>query len=194
MKAIQHKNRKSGVVVADVVFFEIFILILPRSIFQVARLMAGLNSNCNTFASPMQIHQLGRLVHIYTKNIQRRFLYVFCVHYIYIDAYISYMFIFRYVSLLQIYQHIYFHASKIWNKCTLQSDSKNIENIFSNMAFPLSLSIGHKVQDLCDIYVSFYTLKVENNKNFPRSHCQLSKLTFWNRLFISNSHSGKTTS
>ena len=90
------------------------------------------------------------------------------------------------------YQHIYCRSSKIKN--TLWSDSKNIQHIFTNMAFLLSLSIGHKVQDLCDIYVSFYTLKVENNKNFPRSHCQLSKLTFWNRLFISNSRGGETTS
>ena len=90
------------------------------------------------------------------------------------------------------YQHIYSQLSKIKN--TLWSDSKTIQHIFTNMAFLLSLSIGHKVQDLCDIYVSFYTLKVENNKNFPRSHCQLSKLTFWNRLFISNSHGGETTS
>ena len=90
-----------------------------------------------------------------------------------------------------LYLHIYCHSSKIKN--TLWSESKNIQYIFTNMAFLLSLSIGHKVQDLCDIYVSFYTLKVENNKNFPRSHCQLSKLTFWNRLFISNSHGSKTT-
>ena len=44
--------------------------------------------------------------------------------------------------------------------------SDNISNVSSNMVFLPSLSIGHKVQDLCDIYVSFYTLKVENNKNF----------------------------
>ena len=69
-----------------------------------------------------------------------------------------------------------------------------ILKIFSRTWLFRSLSIGHKVQDLCDIYVSFYTLKVENNKNFPRSHCQLSKLTFWNRLFISNSHGSETTS
>ena len=119
--------------------------------------------------------------------------------------FISYMYncISMFIYLISSYfdRSLYYRCTNIFSVIHLKSRinahyevTAKVSKIFSRIWLFRSLSIGHKVQDLCDIYVSFYTLKVENNKNFPRSHCQLSKLTFWNRLFISNSHGSKTTS
>ena len=170
MKAIQQKNRRR-LVVADVVFFEIFILILPRSIFQVARLMAGLNSNCNTFASPMQIHKLGRLVHIYSGNIQGIFC-MFCL-------FISYMYncISMFIYLISSYfdRSLYYRCTNIFSVIHLKSRinahyevTAKVSKIFSRIWLFRSLfPQGTKFK----IYVTFMfhstRLKLRTTKTFP---------------------------